>query len=258
MSPTPWTPPSLKAMDKLPSIEIAGLNRIQLYLDWWNANPQIPRTVPPLFRDFVIRFSRSYPRAGGAESAHDYIECVHYTEDLTAFAVCHLIDGKKTLISESDYSQYRGRTAQARIQAPKTSPHKEDWLKQEGLAAIHCALCVQAYILYHKPDVIPAELPAPPQKRKPNRERKPSPRAIADTRRQIIRLSETDEPPKKRNVRYRAIRWTVRGHYRRITSTSGKRRVVYVKPHTAHRGEKKAPSGSYRLTATPSGKDKQP
>lgn len=234
-----WIPPSVKSMEKLPTIEVIGENTIQVYLDWFNENKTIPRTIPPLYRDFVIRFSRTYPNKtpGLPPVPHQYIECVHYAEDLASLEVCHVIDGKKVINVQSEYVQYDGPTVYAKASAPGSSPYDESWLKNEGMAVIYSVLAVQAYILYHRPEVVPVYLDSVPEKKAKKssldgggKEKK---KVISVTVRKFIRLSVEDKPPKERN--YRAIQWAVRGHYRRLSHKDGTEYMVYIRPHLAAR-----------------------
>lgn len=255
-----WTPPSRKAAQKLPAIEIAETNQVQTYLDWLDGNPGIPRTVPPLFRDFAVRFSRSYfsPERGDKEPRKfEYEEVVHYEDDLARLWVSHSIDGRKVLMVSSEYVQYDGVTVRATVTAPHTTPYTEEWLQREGVAALYTVLAVQAYILYHRPEVVPVELAEPPRNRGASPARTPGRKpvkTIGGTVRKIIRLSAADPaPPMERH--YKAIQWNVRGHYRRLTRKDGTPYLAYVKPHLAKRGEAKAAANTYRLTAAPKKED---
>lgn len=232
-----WTPPSIKKLGNLPHIVVEEVDQIQKYIDWYNANPGIPRTVPPIYQDFVIEFSRSYlpgPRT------YRYIEIVHYDDDLCGFQVAHVIDGKKMGIISSRYEDYDDARIKIGLTAPTSTLYKVEWMKQEGVTAACTVLAVQMYILYHRPELVPVELPEPRRERLPAGKKPQNGMArkvIADTRRQIIRLGEKDTD--FRVVNYRKIQWTVRGHYRRLKS--GK--VVYVRPHAARRGNKKLKPG---------------
>lgn len=224
-----WQPPSLKKMDRLPGIELAG-NGFIAYYTWFYEHPEINRAVPPVYPDFTIRYHRGPP---DLREPHDYTVCVHYAEDLTAFAACHVRDGKKILTAFCDYTDMR-----AQISAPDNLPFSPDWIEREGRDVVQIVLAVQAYILYHQPQIVEKVLTEPPRERK-RTDRKPADRPtghIGQTRTHYIRLSETI--PKERNVNYRAIQWTVRGHYRHITK-QGKPTLVYIAPHLAKRGEKK-------------------
>lgn len=229
--------PSISKISKLPCIDVSEVNLAIKYQEWFREAEGIQRCVPPLYQDFVIKYSLDH---GTGE--HNYIDIVHYTDDLTQFAVCHVMDGKKILTTESDYSDYYDLTVHATVKVPSTSPYDMAWLKNEGLATVFGVLAVQAFILYHKPEIVPVELPEPKRKQKKtseNRETSVSaPKShIKDSVRHYIRLAAGDYAPAKRN--YRSIQWQVRGHYRHLEHKDGTKYAVYIKPHFAKRGEKK-------------------
>lgn len=247
-----WQPPSVKAAAKLPTIEIEGVNRVQHYLDWLDAHTEIPRAVPPLYREFRILFRRSYyaPGKDARERVYEYAEIVHYDDDLAGFAAAHVIDGKKVCLVTTRYVDYNGVNVKAAVTAPPSTPYQLDWIRREGVAVVYTVLSVQAYLLYHRPEIVPVFLTDPPKPRAQRaapRKAEPKPRAVRDTVKRYIRLSETDAEPTARQ--YRAIQWTVRGHYRRLTDKQGAERLVYIKPHTAKRGEKRLKTSGLILKA---------
>lgn len=255
MSATTWQPPSIAAMGKLPAIDIEGVNRSQYYLDWFDAHPEIPRAIPPIYRDFIIRHSRSYysPDKDKAERVYSYIECIHYNDDMTELDACHVIDGKKVLTVHSRYLDYDGIHVKASLSAPGSTRYTEEWLRREGIATIYTALALQAYILYHRPEVVPVYLSeAATQKRnvKSVPAKKSAVKKITPTVKRYIRLSEADVERVTRQ--YRAIQWMVRGHYRRYTRKNGEQYLRFVAPHTAKRGEKKLKTSGIILSG---GKD---
>lgn len=229
-----YTFPSLKKAAKLPQIILDGDNAVQKYRDWL-ADSGIFPTVPPLHQDFVLRYTCSFNGR-----SHDYADIVHYVEDLTAFVCCHSIDGKKVMEVSCDYAEQNtpGELSCSGFYPP-TTPYTETWLRNEGCAVATAVVSVQAFILYHRPDVIPEELPAPKPRKAVSSHAKPSRRTttVKDVRHHIIRLDPVDTIPVAKN--YRAIQWRVRGHYRRIKGADGQQRLVYVRPHTAQRGKKK-------------------
>lgn len=227
-----WTPPSLTSADKLPTVELVGDDLVETYRAWMLDHTEIPRCVPPIHRDFTLRYTRRF----GGERVYSYMEIVHYSDDLTVLELCHVIDGKKVLCCDSLYVEYRGDQISIDVTAPASTPYPQDWLDNEAGYAVTAVLSVQAYLLYHRPDIIPVLVDKP---RKSSGKSKPSKRerTVRDTVRRYIRLTADD--PEPRAVNYRAIQWTVRGHYRRLTAKDGTAKLVYVKPHTAKRGEKK-------------------
>lgn len=239
-----WTPPSVKKLDKLPHIQIEGDNHVDMYLNWLDVNSDLPRTVPPIWTDFVITFSRTFPPDN---RRHEYIEIVHYDDDLCGLSIAHLLDGKKILTVVSRYADYVGPMVKGSVYYPQNSRFKPDWLQNEGRSVIVTVLAVQLYLLSTKPEVVPKILPAP--KRRANAD-------IAQRRNTTVREKSykaqrvkyiyltKDDPPPKRVVNYRQISWMVRGHYRNQPIKGGTK-LIYIAPHRAARGEKKA--GAMRL-----------
>lgn len=224
-----YTFPSLKNAEKLPQIVLDGDNSVQRYRDWLSESGIVP-TVPPLHEDFVLRYSCSF---GGRR--YDYADIVHYTDDLTGFIACHSISGKKALEVECSYLENdTPGIVSGHASAPASSPYREDWLRSESSAVCTAVIATQAYILYHRPELIPTVLPEPQRRtsKKPYAAKRAA--YVARERRQIIRLGDPGRLPVAKN--YRAIQWQVRGHYRRLKNPD---RLVYIRPHTAQRGKKK-------------------
>lgn len=246
--------PSINKLGKLPTIEISAPNLAQKYAIWFREAEGIQRCIPPLYRDFVIRHTEQFE-----EDLHSYIEIVHYSDDLTAFEVCHIMDGKKVLTVESDYADYYDLDVHAAVHAPATTPWGLSWIKNEGLATVFCVLSVQAFILYHKPEVVPVELPEPARKNKKTAESKkeavPAPKShIKNSVRHYIRLAAEDYAPAKRN--YRSIQWQVRGHYRHLEHKDGTKYAIYIKPHLAKRGNRCSSPQSVIVSADPENNEK--
>lgn len=227
-----WTIPSVSKLDKMPTIEFTAVNLLCEYRDWFNTHKEIPRCIPPLYQDFCIRYKLQF-----GEREHDYIDIVHYNDELTALAACHCIDGKKVLFVESHYLDYDGANIKSSLRVPAKSRYSEDWLKNEAVATIFAVLGVQAYLLYHRPDIVPVFVDAKPSAKRKPAKAQPRTRTVSNIQKRYIRIGADDKPP--RIVNYKAIQWTVRGHYRRITDKDGNRRMIYIKPHTAKRGKKK-------------------
>lgn len=239
--------PSLNKIGKLPCIELAAPNLAEKYARWFREAEGIPRCIPPLYQDFVIRHTAVYPDG----PSRSYVEIIHYRDDLTQLEVCHIMDGKKILTAESNYSDYYDLMVHVAVRAPASSPWDASWLKNEGLAAVFCVLATQAFILYHKPDLIPVELPEPNGKRKSPKIQSapPSETHVKDAVRQYIKLTSADDAPAQRN--YRAIQWKVRGHYRHLEHADGTKYVIYIKPHLAKRGNKPNNPKVFEVEATP-------
>lgn len=241
--------PAVGKLGKLPHITVAETDLIQKYLDWFDSHKELPRTVPPLWKDFVLEFSRRFPAEKGKSAAtHYYTEVVHYHDDLCGFDAMHIIDGKKVLVVESRYSDYRADGMMyATGRAPETTKYTEQWLRNEGISVTATIIAVQLYILCHKPEVVPVVLPEPPKRHKaanPPKKPVPRPKVIKDTVTKYIRLTSSDPEPKQ--IKYRAVSWMVRGHYRNQYYKTGNK-LIYIAPHRAARGEKKLKPQQYEL-----------
>lgn len=235
--------PSLKAAEKLPAIELEGHDLPDKYRGWLSEHPEITTQVPPVYRDFTIRYTQDW----NGRIDH-YVDIVHYSEDMTQYDACHAIEGKKIFELHADYAEYAGEDMPLHMTAPETTRYSREWLIAEGKATGHLIAAVQAYILYHRPEVIPVYLTDPPQRRKSSAS-KPVPKSgtktVAKTVRRYIRL--TGEDPLPREINYRKIQWTVRGHYRRLPQKDGSEKLTFVRPHTAKRGERKTPAGTLKI-----------
>lgn len=202
--------------------------------------------VPPVWQDFTIRFTLNFARR------IDYVEIVHYSDDFTAMQCCHCIDGKKAMEITLDYNDLHGDNIPFRFSAPETTTHSRDWLENEAFAVLRTVLSVQYFLLMHRPEVVPVLLePSGRKKSARSTHASPAPKKLKPAVRQYIRLSAEDKPPIQRT--YRAVTWSVRGHYRRIRTRDGEQKTVYVRPHTASHfgGKRKLISPGIRVEAKP-------
>lgn len=248
-----WSFPSVKQMSRLPSVDVVGVNRIQTYLDWFDAHKELTRLVPPLYENFTLHFTRSYydPRRDKGPRVYDYLECVHYYPGLSTLEICHVLDGKKILTVSADYAQFDGPTMRGVASAPASSPYTHAWLQNEGMSVLATVIAVQLYILYHKPDIQPICLDAPAKRQAAGGSPSTRARTIKNTVHKIIRLSAEDDAKDPIQRHYHKIQWSVRGHYRRITGKDGKEKLTYVRPHTAGRGQRKKKAGPISLIDPP-------
>ena len=249
-SKSTWTPPSIKSIEsgkaKLPTIEILGENGNQRYLEWINENKTIPRTIPPIFTDFIIKYTRTFEKR-----IYQYMEIVHYSDDLAELDICHIVGKKKILMAHSRYIDYESDTVKAGIYAPPSAQYEKEWTKMEGVAALYTVLAVQAYILYHRPEEIPIEVTANPKKSQKTKKDRHSPKRQLgkDVIYKRIVLNSEEQLSTSRN--YRAIQWSVRGHYRRLKKPDGTGYMTYVKPHIAKRAKNMSEEMELLMNDTP-------
>jgi len=126
--------------------------------------------------------------------------------------------------------------------------------EQSAEAAVTSILAVQAYILYHKPEVIDVYAEPKPRKKPAQtpaklNQSKPPKTVLRETVKRYIHIGETEKPAVARH--YSAIQWQVRGHYRRYKDDNGAvKKVIYIAPHLSKRGgdgKKKKKAGTYVL-----------
>lgn len=255
-----WTPPSEKNRAKLPQINLVNSGTAVKYVNWFRDHPEIDRAVPPVFDDFCINYTVTFPReCGKKEATYAYTDIVHYAEDRQSFVLCHVFNGRKILIAEVDYERIQpDGNVFVYSRSPENTQFDHDWLQNEALSAAFCVLSTQAFILYHKPEIKPVYLSSPADPRKNSASpRKPAKRAtvLNPERRKLVYLD--GKMPTERIVHYRKIKWGVRGHYRRIIGRGGESKTIYIKPHTAKRGEKKSAQAEIDIKAVPTEKEKK-
>lgn len=231
---TEWVPPNLKKLD-LPTIEIPEENAVDKYHYWLDAHPEINRAVPPIYKDFTIRFSKSFTYPDRPKVIHDYIDIVHYSDDLCAFAVCHVIDGKKKLISICDYDWIKAQNYNIICLVPHINSMSDEFIQTEPSSPVSLTIAIQNFLFLHKPEIIPTVLPKSDRRSKPttvNTQKQQPHKKVKDTVKQYIRLDGTI--PKVRTYHYNKLQWQVRGHYRKTTHDK-KPCLIYIAPHYAKR-----------------------
>lgn len=228
--PPEFTFPSPKNVDKYPLIAIKG--NPNDYVEWIRAHPEIDMRVPPVFQNFRLIFN-SY------DIVYDLF--VHYSDDFTSFEVRWKMDDRTIGIVSCDYAERRedGKFHyRARITENAADKYKHEWLENAIIAVGTTVIATQAYMLYHKPEIV-EQVYAPssaPEKSSsaPKKRVNAEPVKIRKSKIKRITLSEDDRPPKEAN--YRKLSWHVRGHYRHMGKS---KKLVYIQPYTCNRGGKK-------------------
>lgn len=221
--------PSDKACEKLPRIVVGG--NANAMIEWINAHTEIDRRVPPVFSGwFVVELQQDECKI---------VICATYNEDKTAFAFRASINGLRSVIAGMDYGKIDNNgvvTIDSHYSTGALRTYAEEWLQQFAIFSINVIIAVQAYILYHKPEVIeqvvdisaPRKMPENAQKKK---RKKSGSVKIKNTVRKLIRIDTRDLPPKE--YKYKKLAWSVRGHYRRVGK---EKKLKYIAPFTCSRG----------------------
>lgn len=222
-----WSPPKLSAVDKFPTVDILG--DYNEYIRWFFSSGINP-FIPPIYEKFVILF--------GEGKRVVYVEYLKMTQ----FRFCFYSEGKKKFFAQVDYENTAGNDWDVNFKNCSDDRTNEDNCFQ----IVRLVLAVQAYLLYHKPEVVPILTNRVQKNRNTsqNTEKKTSaapPRKIKKQVKKYIYLNTTEEKALKDKTprNYRAIQWQVRGFYRRQNYKGGKTRLIYIAPHSAKRGEKK-------------------
>lgn len=221
--------PSDKACEKLPRIVVGG--NANAMIEWINQHTEIDRRVPPVFSGwFVIELQ---------QDEYKIVICATYTKDKTAFGFRSSINGLRAVVASMDYAKI-GNDGVAEVDSHYSTgalrTYSEGWLQQFAIFSINVIIAVQAYILYHKPEVIEqvvdASAPRKTPDHTPQKKRKKSGNVkIKSTVRKLIRIDTRDLPPKE--YKYKKLAWSVRGHYRRVGK---EKKLKYIAPFTCSRG----------------------
>lgn len=229
MSNTPIEFPSDKAYEKLPRIIVGG--DADDLIKWMKTHPEIDRRVPPVFSGwFVIELQ---------QDEYHIVICVSYSKDKTVFTFRASINGLRCVIAILDYSKMDDSghgTMQSQCSAGALRKYAEDWLQHFTLFSINAIIAVQAYILYHKPEIIEQVVDvSSPRKTTENVHQKKRKKSgsvkIKNTVRKLIRIDTRDLPP--REYKYKKLAWSVRGHYRHVGKD---KKLKYIAPFTCNRG----------------------
>ena len=114
--------------------------------------------------------------------------------------------------------------------------YSEDWLRLFAIFSVNFIIAVQAYILYHKPEVIEQVVDASAPRKTPDnanqkKRKKNGSVKIKNTVRKLIHIDTRELPP--REYKYKKLSWSVRGHYRHVGK---EKKLKYIAPFTCNRG----------------------
>lgn len=221
--------PSDKACEKLPRIVVGG--NASAMIEWVNQHTEIDRRVPPVFSGwFVIELQ---------QDEYKIVICATYTKEKTAFVFRASINGLRAVIASMDYAQIDDNgfaTIDSHYSTGALRTYSEEWLQQFAMFSVYSIIAVQAYILYHKPDVIEHVVDASAQRKTTDnahqKKRKKSGNVkIKSTVRKLIRIDTRELMP--REYKYKKLAWSVRGHYRHVGK---EKKLKYIAPFTCNRG----------------------
>lgn len=218
-----YTFPSKKKIEKLPVIKVVGDE--SRFNAWMTEHKEIDGRVPPLFKEFVVTGDRYY-----------LVVC--YNDTITGLYIKGYFEGMYIGTLFADYNSYVDGTIQIDMDASPSVEEKvkEEWIHQFFSSAFCLVIGVQAYILYHKPEIV-EQIYTPGEERKPSTNRKritQQPIKVRKTKIKRITLTEQDKPQKE--IHYNKLSWHVRGHYRHVGKD---KHLVYIQPSVRNRNGKK-------------------
>lgn len=219
-----YTFPGKKQLEKLPQIRVDGdPNR---YAMWIHDHTEIDRRVPPIFLDFVIHL--------------EYIMvAVHYTPDMTAFHTKIWYEKQQSAIAigYTNYNSINGTSvgAVARFSEAMQDKYGAEWIRSIVLAAAFTVIGVQAYMLYHKPEIV-EQIYTPGEERKPSAKKRITQQPIKIRKTKIKRIYLSDQDKPKKEIHYNKLSWHVRGHYKHVGKD---KHLVYIQPSIRNRNGKK-------------------
>lgn len=231
--------PSQKKMAKFPVIHIAGDS--DRFITWITDHPEIDNRVPPIYQNFIVE-------------AEDTRILVCYTDDSTCFyaKAWRVSHGNEKYISSISIDYNECVDGKFRLNHMIT-PHapaglaETNWFEKFSMVASTLVIGVQAYMLYHKPELV--EQIYTPGESHPTRSKKhkvtAQPIKIRKTKIKRITLTEDDTP--KKEIHYNKLSWHVRGHYRHVGKD---KHLVYIQPTIHNRNGKKysVKGQTYELT----------
>lgn len=221
--------PSDKACEKLPRIVVDG--NANAMIEWINQHNEIDRRVPPVLSGwFVIEIQHG---------KYKIIICATYTKEKTAFVFRASINGLRAVIARMDYEKIDNdgvATVDFICSAGALRTYSEDWLRLFAIFSVNFIIAVQAYILYHKPEVIEQVVDASAPRKTPDnanqkKRKKNGSVKIKNTVRKLIRIDTRELP--LREHKYKKLTWSVRGHYRHVGKD---KKLKYIAPFTCNRG----------------------
>ena len=221
--------PSDKACEKLPRIVVGG--DANAMIECINQHTEIDRRVPPVFSGWFVIELR--------QGEYKIAICVTYTNDKTALCFRASINGLRAVIASMDYAQIDNdgiAIVDSNYSTGALRTYSEEWLQQFAIFSVNVIIAVQAYILYHKPEVIEQVVDASAPRKTPDnahqkKRKKNGSVKIKSTVRKLIRIDTRELPP--REHKYKKLAWIVRGHYRHVGKDKKRK---YSAPLTGDRG----------------------
>lgn len=218
-----YTYPSKKRLAKLPTIVVRGEgNRFR---DWMLSHPEIDRRVPPAFPDFVVEYE-------------DYTVDYHYTPTMTGLHYRIWIADKAV---GRFYLDYVSVNSDRLLLSASPTNHALDQLGADTMQALGCqaalnALGVQAYMLYHKPELVEQIYTPGESHGTTAKKHKVTQQPIKIRKTKIKRITLTEQDTPKKEIHYNKLSWHVRGHYRHVGKD---KHLVYIQPSVHNRNGKK-------------------
>ena len=233
MNDFPQDFPSDKACEKLTHISVSG-NAAEL-IKWLSNHTEIDLRVPPVFSGFFV-IEMLY-------DGHNVSLCVTYNKDKTVFAFRCSMDKERLLIASVDYNKIgsdRTIVAHQSVRLSASRKYQEKSIDDLTQNSVFLILAVQAYMLYHTPEVIEHTVSSPAHKKganetksnNTNKQSTPDVIKIKKSVQKLIRINPSALPP--REYKYKKLAWSVRGHYRHVGKD---KKVKYIAPFTCNRGE---------------------
>lgn len=226
--------PSQKKMAKFPVVHIAGNE--DRFIDWLADHPEIDKKVPPIYQNFVI------------ESATTTV-LVCYNDTVTAFYTKAWYNGLHIASTHIDYNECVGTQFRLNLKSNQKAveSHAPEWIVEYSQYVSMLVIAVQAYMLYHKPELV--EQIYTPGESHPTRSKKHKVTAqpIRIRKTKIKRITLTDDDTPKKEIHYNKLSWHVRGHYRHVGKD---KHLVYIQPsvHTRNGKRYSLKTQTYELT----------
>lgn len=234
INPDDYVFPSKKKLAKLPVLTVRGDPK--RFCRWIVDHKEIDKKVPPAFMDFIIE-------------TDNYKADYHYTPSMTGFHIRAWENDRVIFTAYLDYNTIdTGELAVSLLPtAYGLSLYPLEGLKILGGETSLNAIGVQAYMLYHKPELV--EQIYTPGESHPTRSKKHKVTAqpIRIRKTKIKRITLTDDDTPKKEIHYNKLSWHVRGHYRHVGKD---KHLVYIQPsvHTRNGKRYSLKTQTYELT----------
>lgn len=232
--PTPHPPldqyvfPSKKKIAKFPTVRIVGDNT--RYMGWLADHPEIDNRVPPIYQNFIIEtdvltilvcytddstcfYAKSWEIAHGKERTLSYV-CIDYNECENGHFRLNHMPGLRQPITEQELAAFA----------------------EFGKVTATMVIAVQAYILYHKPEVVEQIYTPGESHGTTAKKHKVTAQPIKVRKTKIKRITLTEQDTPKKEIHYNKLSWHVRGHYRHVGKD---KHLVYIQPTIHNRNGKK-------------------